>query len=88
MNDPDQAVSWPVGIGNEVSESLWAYDGFSGTDEQLPINVTSGFTSLGFIKAALRRSARLWCLLAVVGLLIGTALTKNFRPPTRPLRRS
>ena len=80
MNDPDQAVGWPVGIGNDLSESLWAYDGFSGTDEQLPINVTSGFTSLGFIKTALRRSARLWCLLAVVGVLIGAALYKEFPP--------
>ena len=42
--------------------------------------MTSGFTSLGFIKAALRRRAWLWCLLAVVGLLIGSALYKEFPP--------
>ena len=80
MNDPDQAVGWPVGIGNDLSENLWAYDGFSGTDERMPVNVTSGFTSLAFIKTALRRSAWLWCLLAVVGLLIGAALYKEFPP--------
>ncbi len=80
MNDPDQAVGWPVGVGDDLAESLWAYDSLSGSDDHLAVNLTSGFTSLAFIKAALRRQAWLWCLLAVAGLLIGSALYKEFPP--------
>ena len=80
MNDPDQAMSWPVGMGDDVPESLWAYDSFSGSDDRLAVNLTSGFTSLAFIKAALKRKAWLLCLLAIAGLLIGSALYKEFPP--------
>ena len=81
MNDPDQTMSWPVvGIGDDLSESLWTYDSLSAADDRSAVNVTSGFTSLGFIKAALKRRAWLWCSFAVIGLLIGTALYKEFPP--------
>ena len=71
MNDPDRMTTWRSGQGNDLPESLWAYDGLPGGDDSPAVNITSGFTSLGFIKAAIRRRAWLWCLLAVVGLLIG-----------------
>ena len=35
---------------------------------------------MAFIKAALRRGARLWCLTAVIGLLIGSALYLKYPP--------
>ena len=34
--------------------------------------------SLGFIRAAIRRTARFWCLLAVVGLVVGIAVSKKY----------
>ena len=80
MNDPDHMATWRTGAGNDLPESLWAYDGLPGADDSAAVNVTSGFTSLGFIKAAVRRRAWLWCLFAIVGLLIGSALYKEFPP--------
>jgi capsular polysaccharide biosynthesis protein len=80
MNDPDQTMIWSIGSGDDMPESLWAYDGLTPAEDAPSINVTSGFTSLGFIKAALRRRAWLWCLFAVVGLLIGSALYVEFPP--------
>jgi capsular polysaccharide biosynthesis protein len=79
VNDPDQ-MTWGIGKGDDLPEGLWAYDGLSGADDSPAVNVASGFTSLGFIKAALRRRAWLCCLLGIVGLLIGSALYKEFPP--------
>ncbi len=44
---------------------------FSTDEDRSAADLASGLTSLGFIRAALRRSARLWCATAVVGLLAG-----------------
>ena len=38
------------------------------------IDLYAGLTSLGFIQAALRRSAALWCTMAIIGLLAGVGL--------------
>jgi uncharacterized protein involved in exopolysaccharide biosynthesis len=73
-------MAWHIGAGDRLSESLWAYDSLTAAGDSPAVNITSGFTSLGFIKAALRRRAWLWCLLAVAGLLIGSALYKEFPP--------
>jgi capsular polysaccharide biosynthesis protein len=45
-----------------------------------PADIGTGLTSLGFIKAALRRRRRLWYTLAAVGLVIGLGLAVKQAP--------
>lgn len=55
---------------DHLPERLWAYDDYTELDDRSAESVT-GLTSLGFIRAALRRRAWLWCVMAVAGLVIG-----------------
>jgi capsular polysaccharide biosynthesis protein len=73
VNDRDQTATWPAGIGDDLPEPLSAYDMPLDIDERSPGTATARLVSLGFIWAALRRRARLWCTLAVVGVLIGVS---------------
>jgi capsular polysaccharide biosynthesis protein len=56
--------------GSDRSERLSGGNDFEADDEPSGGFVAS-FVSLSFITAALRRSARLWCATAAVGLLLG-----------------
>ena len=79
MNDPDQTMVLPVRAGAEPPERLWAFDRF--TDDEEPIlDPEATFTSLAFIRAALKRSAWLLCALAMAGLLLGYGLYAKFPP--------
>ena len=50
-------------------------------DEQRPVaDLTGGLVNLRFFTAALRRSAWVWCLTGVLGLLIGSALYMKYPP--------
>jgi capsular polysaccharide biosynthesis protein len=82
VNEPDhhQTVTWPGGIGDELPDGLLAYDDFTPADDRPSVDVPTGLVSLAFIRAALRRSAWVWCLTAVAGLLIGSALYLKFPP--------
>lgn len=72
MNDQDQMATWPPGIGDDLPQHLSAYDVSADIDECPPTVVaTARLVSLGFLWAALRRRARLWCVLALVGLVVG-----------------
>jgi capsular polysaccharide biosynthesis protein len=72
VNDPDQTVTWLPGAGDDLQERLWAYEDPELNDRPA-VDPATGLVSLGFIGGALRRSARLWCTFAVIGLLIGGA---------------
>lgn len=63
-----------TGQGDEARERLWAYEDFTAAEEHPGFDVTGAFASLGFLRAALRRTARAWCLAGVLGLLLGGAL--------------
>lgn len=77
MNDPDQLVTWSRGDG--LPDRLWA--GNTGSDEERSAAaLTGGLANLGFFTAVLRRKARVWCLTAVIGLVIGTGLYVKFPP--------
>ena len=78
MNDPGQKVTWFRGDG--AQERLSAYDDTPAGEERSAADLTGGLVSLGFLTAALRRSARVWCLAGVVGLLIGSALYLRYPP--------
>ena len=77
MNDPDQEVSWPPQIDDDLPARLSVYED--------PADIAwtgpgAGLVSFGFIMAALRRSARMWCVIAILGLIAGVGYVVA-RPP-------
>ena len=77
MNDPDQTFTWSD--RDELPGRLWADDG-AVDEERSAADLTGGLVNLRFFTAALRRSAWVWALIAVLGLLIGSALYVKFPP--------
>jgi capsular polysaccharide biosynthesis protein len=81
MNDDDQTVTLSLKRQNDLSPNrqadlpgrFWVYDDFTAA-EDVPADFNASLVSLGFIKAAIRRSARLWVAMAVAGFLIGSAV--------------
>jgi capsular polysaccharide biosynthesis protein len=77
VSDPDQRMTWS--LGEELPGRPWADD--TPVNEERPEHdLTGGLVSFGFFTAALRRSAWVWCLTAVLGLLIGSALYVKYPP--------
>src|SRR5262249_30609274 len=68
MSDTDRSMM--ASRGRNSPGRLPAYD-FTDAEEGSDAEFPTSLVSLGFITAALRRKARLWCATAVVGLLIG-----------------
>jgi capsular polysaccharide biosynthesis protein len=91
VNDKDQSVNYsdqnykdqPAMLsridGLDLPERLWTDDNFTAAEEQ-PADSAMGLVSFAFIRAAIWRSAWLWCATAVVGLLIGFGLHMKFPP--------
>ena len=77
MTDKDQRGIFSLNGNNGLPERLEAFDDFSALEDR-PAALASGLVSLGFIKAAIRRTALFWCLLAVVGLVVGIAVSKKY----------
>jgi capsular polysaccharide biosynthesis protein len=82
VSDTDQTVTWLPRTGDEPPARLPAFEDPAGVDDRTSAGPASGLVSLGFIGAALRRSARLWCVLAIVGLVVGGAYYVA-RPPAQ-----
>lgn len=80
MNDQDRTVMWSNGIGDDLPERLWADNDFTGVEDTLSVDPRDRLVSLGFIRAALRRRVRLWCITAAVGFVIGCGLFVKFPP--------
>ena len=78
MNGPDQTVPWFSRDG--LQERLSAYEDAPAGEERSAADLPGGLVSLGFFMGALRRSARVWCLCAIAGLLIGSALYLKYPP--------
>jgi capsular polysaccharide biosynthesis protein len=77
VNDRDQMFTWSR--GDELQGRLLADD--TAVDEVRPAaDLTGGLVNLRFFTAALRRSAWVWCLTALLGLLIGSALYVKYPP--------
>lgn len=79
MKDPDPMTS--VSDADDLRDRLWAYEDFSATQEHPSIDVTGAFASLGFLRAALRRSRRFWLLTGAIGFLVGCGLYFGSPPP-------
>jgi capsular polysaccharide biosynthesis protein len=69
----DQGTRFSLNGGIGGSERLPAYDDFAAT-EGPSADFAPRLVSLGFIKAAILRSARFWMVMAVVGLIVGLAV--------------
>jgi capsular polysaccharide biosynthesis protein len=65
---------------DDLRERLWAYEDFSPDQEHPGFDVTGAFASLGFLRAALKRSARVWLGTALIGLVIGAGLYASLPP--------
>ena len=76
MNDGDQPdQTGPLSLislsqSDETLSGLWTFDEFTNEDRSAA-DLATGLTSVGFIRAALRRGALLWCITGVVGMLVG-----------------
>jgi capsular polysaccharide biosynthesis protein len=79
VSDGDATAKSPPSASADPPERLSGYDDFQANDDP-PGELGTGLVSLGFITAALRRSAWLWCTTAIVGLLLGLGLYV-IRPP-------
>jgi capsular polysaccharide biosynthesis protein len=77
VTDPDPIITWSS--GEALPGRLWA-DDTTVDEERSAADLTGGLVNFGFFTAALRRSAWVWCLTAVLGLLIGSALYVKFPP--------
>jgi hypothetical protein len=82
MTDRDQTVMFPVPGEPGRPRRLVGFDDFALSDDQ-PADVATGLVSLGFIAAAIRRSSRFWCALALAGLLIGIGYNVKSPPAYR-----
>jgi len=80
VNDPDQSLVWSNGIVEDPPDRLWRYDDPAAGAEGPEADPGGSFVNLGFIGAALKRKAWLWCSLALIGLLIGGAAMVKFPP--------
>jgi capsular polysaccharide biosynthesis protein len=81
VNDPDQSLVWSNGTAEDLPERLWRYDDDPAAAQERPVTEPGEtFVNLGFIGAALKRKAWLWCSIALAGLLIGAGIMVKFPP--------
>jgi capsular polysaccharide biosynthesis protein len=64
----------------DAGPSEGAWDGDFTSPEDRAADYSAGLTSLGFIKAAIRRGRRAWCATAAAGFLIGLAVYATSPP--------
>lgn len=79
MNHYDQAALLARHDSLAVPGRHRAASGFAAPGEQ-PADAETGLVSLAYIRAAVRRGARLWCCLAVAGLVTGLAADAAYPP--------
>jgi capsular polysaccharide biosynthesis protein len=80
VNDPDPTMTFSIPGRGVLSERSWTDDASMAEPERRTTDHAAAFASVGFIGAALKRGARIWCATAVLGLLIGYGLYIKFPP--------
>ena len=82
MSDLYGSVAWPSGAGDDLPDPdrIWTHGDFTPVQEFPIAELTAGYTSGAFLRAALRRRLRFWCAFAFAGLLIGLGLYVKFPP--------
>ena len=76
MTDKDLAAIFSLNGKNGRPGPLEAFDDFNAAEDR-PAALAPGLVSLGFIRAAIRRTALFWCALGVVGLVVGIGINKK-----------
>ena len=76
VTDKDLAAIFSRNGNNGRPGQLEAFDDFNAVEDR-PAALAPGLVSLGFIRAAIRRTALFWCALGVVGLVIGIGINKE-----------
>jgi capsular polysaccharide biosynthesis protein len=79
VNDDDEAVMLPLNKGVDPSGQAWA-DEDPAPAEEGTTDFNAGLASLGFIRAAIRRSRRTWCATAAIGFLVGLGVYASLPP--------
>jgi capsular polysaccharide biosynthesis protein len=81
VTDPEQRTTFHRPADGGFRDRLAIFDGDAAFDERdSPAGNVPGLVSVGFLRSALRRRARLWCALALVGLIIGAGYA-TAKPP-------
>lgn len=81
MTEPGQPTRLPMDAGDGFPERFWDNDEVPIVDDRSADNLATGLVDLSFVRQALGRSKRVWCSIAVVGLVIGVGLFLYFKPP-------
>ena len=76
VTDKDLAAIFSLNGNNGRPGQLEAFDDFNAVEDR-PAALAPGLVSLGFIRAAIRRTALFWCALGVVGLVVGIGINKE-----------
>jgi capsular polysaccharide biosynthesis protein len=81
-NESDQADILPVETptANRSADEDITLEEFEVDEEFAAVDRGVAFASMGFIGAAVRRGALLWCVTALAGLLIGLGMYAKFPP--------
>lgn len=81
VKDPKQTTTFHRPADGDFRDRLAVFNGDAAFDsEDSPAGSAPGLVSVGFLTSALRRRARLWCVLALVGLIIGVGYS-IWKPP-------
>ena len=82
MNESERTVLWSVNGNSEdyLPERLWTFEDPPDPGDDRAGDPLAGLVSLRFLKQALRRQARLWCAIALFGLVVGAGLYVKFPP--------
>jgi capsular polysaccharide biosynthesis protein len=80
MSDADRSVVVSMGSGDEFPGPLSPNDDPVKAEETFDGGFPASLVSFGFITAALRRGARLWCAAAAAGFLLGLGLSVALPP--------
>jgi capsular polysaccharide biosynthesis protein len=81
VTDKDQrTVIFSLSGDDGPPQRLEAFDDFTPVEERPPSALATGLVSVGFIVAAIKRTAPFWCALALLGLLVGVGVAVKYAP--------
>ena len=80
MTERDETVIFSLNGDDALPEQLETFDDFTPVEDRPASATADGLVSLGYLMGAIRRSARFWLVLGVLGLLIGAGYSLKFPP--------
>jgi capsular polysaccharide biosynthesis protein len=80
VKDSEQPTIATAGVKDGLPKPLWTYEDFPDEEADTTDAPASKLVALGDITAAIKRSKRIWCIAAVVGLLLGSVLFISTKP--------